>query len=102
MWKSWTPWRNKKEIRNYKRRKRNKKRNNTILPIPEAKAPVIKIVYKGIPVDILIACVSFKLFDDNFNLDDDNILKNCCEKCILSLNGCLLKRGVYIQMLWVI
>ena len=66
-----------------------------ILPIPEAKVPIIKIVYKGIPIDILVACVSFKSIDDNFNLDDDNILKNCCEKCILSLNGCRVTNAIF-------
>ena len=31
-----------------------------ILPIAEARVPIIKIVYKGIPIDILVASVSFK------------------------------------------
>jgi len=61
-----------------------------ILPVPDAKVPIIKIKYKNIPIDILVASVSFKSIKENLNLEDDNILKNCCEKCILSLNGCLV------------
>ena len=66
-----------------------------ILPIAEARVPIIKIVYKGIPIDILVASVSFKSIDEKFNLEDDNILKNCCEKCILSLNGCRVTNAIF-------
>lgn len=31
-----------------------------ILPVSEAKVPIIKIIYKDIPIDILVARVSFK------------------------------------------
>ena len=55
----------------------------------------LKIIYKGIPIDILVACVSFKSIDENFNLDNDSILKNCCEKCILSLNGCRVTNAIF-------
>ena len=66
-----------------------------ILPVSEAKVPIIKIIYKDIPIDILVATVSFKTIDQNFNLEDDNILKNCCEKCILSLNGCRVTNAIF-------
>ena len=66
-----------------------------ILPVTEARVPIIKIVFKGIPIDILVATVSFKSIDENFNLDDDNVLKNCCDKCILSLNGCRVTNAIF-------
>ena len=66
-----------------------------IIHIAEAKVPIIKIVYKGIPIDILVASVSFKSIPENFNLEDDNVLKNCCEKCILSLNGCRVTNAIF-------
>ena len=66
-----------------------------ILPISEAKVPIIKLIYKNIPIDILVASVSFKSIDEKFNLEDDNVLKNCCEKCILSLNGCRVTNAIF-------
>ena len=42
-----------------------------------------------------MASVSFKSIDENFNLEDDNVLKNCCEKCILSLNGCRVTNAIF-------
>ena len=66
-----------------------------ILPISEAKVPIIKIVCKGIPIDILVASVSYKSIDEKFDLEDDNVLKNCCEKCILSLNGCRVTNAIF-------
>ena len=74
---------------------RNEKEITQIVPIPDAKVPIIKLIYKGIPIDILVACVSFKSIGDNFPLEDDNILKNCCDKCILSLNGCRVTNAIY-------
>ena len=58
-----------------------------ILPVIDAKIPIIKIICKDIRIDILIAIVNYKSIDENFDIDNDNVLKNCCEKCILSLNG---------------
>ena len=66
-----------------------------IVPILEARVPIIKIIYKNIPVDILVANVSYKSIDKNFNLEDDNVLKNCCPECILSLNGCRVTNAIY-------
>ena len=74
---------------------RSKNEVTQILPVSEAKVPIIKIIYKDIPIDILVASVSFKSIDENFNLEDDNVLKNCCEKCILSLNGCRVTNAIF-------
>ena len=74
---------------------KNEKEITQILPVSEAKVPIIKIIYKGIPIDILVASVSFKTIDEKFDLEDDNVLKNCCEKCILSLNGCRVTNAIF-------
>lgn len=66
-----------------------------IFPVRDAKVPIIKIIFKGIPIDILVARVSFSRIDNNLNLDDDNILKNCCDKCVLSLNGCRVTNAIF-------
>ena len=75
--------------------KNEKKEITQILLVSEAKVPIIKIIYKEIPIDILVASVSFKTIDEKFNLEDDNVLKNCCEKCILSLNGCRVTNAIF-------
>ena len=83
------------EMRKQLENLRNEKEITQILPISGAKVPIIKIVYKDIPIDILVASVSFKSINENFNLEDDNVLKNCCEKCILSLNGCRVTNAIF-------
>ena len=84
-----------KEMEKQLEKLRNKNEVTQILPVSEAKVPIIKIIYKDIPIDILVASVSFKSIDENFNLEDDNVLKNCCEKCILSLNGCRVTNAIF-------
>ena len=74
---------------------KNKKEITQILLVSDAKVPIIKLIFKDIPVDILVASVSFKTIDETFNLEDDNVLKNCCEKCILSLNGCRVTNAIF-------
>ena len=83
------------EMVNQLEKLKNEKEITQIVPISEAKVPIIKIIYKDIPIDILVACVSFKSIDENFNLEDDNVLKNCCEKCILSLNGYRVTNAIF-------
>ena len=75
--------------------KNEKKEITQILLVSDAKVPIIKLIFKDIPVDILVASVSFKTIDEKFNLEDDNVLKNCCEKCILSLNGCRVTNAIF-------
>ena len=83
------------EMRKQLEKLRNEKEITQILPISEAKVPIIKLIYKDIPIDILVASVSFKSIDEDFNLEDDNVLKNCCKKCILSLNGCRVTNAIF-------
>ena len=84
-----------KAMENQLEKLKNEKEITQILPVSDAKVPIIKIKYKDIPIDILVACVSFKSIDEHFNLEDDNVLKNCCEKCILSLNGCRVTNAIF-------
>ena len=83
------------EMREQLEKLKSEKEITQIVPISDAKVPIIKIIYKDIPIDILVASVSFKSIDENFKLDDDNVLKNCCEKCILSLNGCRVTNSIF-------
>ena len=60
-----------------------------IFPVKDANVPIIKIVFSGIPIDLLVARLSFKTIDDKLeSLQDDNLLQNCSRECVLSLNGC--------------
>ena len=49
-----------KEMEKQLEKLRNKNEVTQILPVSEAKVPIIKIIYKDIPIDILVASVSFK------------------------------------------
>ena len=65
------------------------KKITQIFKVDSAYVPIIKIVFNNIPIDILVARLSKSQIGKNLtSLEDDSILKNCDEKCILSLNGC--------------
>ncbi|CAG0880727.1 unnamed protein product [Cyprideis torosa] len=59
-----------------------------IRKIEEAFVPVIKFKLQGIELDMTFARLAFKEIPDDFDLSDDNILKNLDAKCVRSLNGC--------------
>lgn len=60
-----------------------------LFPVKDANVPVIKIIFSGIAIDLLVARLSFKAIDDQLaSLQDDSLLKNCTRECVLSLNGC--------------
>lgn len=51
--------------------------------------PVIKMIFNNVDIDLLFARVSYKsIGDDIENLLDDNILRECDDNSIRSLNGC--------------
>uniref|UniRef100_A0A6B2EHX4 Poly(A) polymerase n=1 Tax=Phlebotomus kandelakii TaxID=1109342 RepID=A0A6B2EHX4_9DIPT len=56
--------------------------------VEEAYVPVIKMNFDGIEIDLLFARLTLKEIPDNFDLRDDQLLKNLNPKCVRSLNGC--------------
>lgn len=56
--------------------------------VEEAFVPVIKMNFDGIEIDLLFARLSLKEIPDNFDLRDDNLLKNLDPRSVRSLNGC--------------
>ncbi|MCQ2817012.1 MAG: nucleotidyltransferase domain-containing protein [archaeon] len=73
----------------FEKEKEKEKEITELIPIPDARVPIIKIIFSGIHIDILVAKLNLKKIDDSLNsLQDDNLLKNCSKECILSLNGC--------------
>lgn len=49
--------------------------------------PVIKLVFDGIPIDLVFARLGLSSVPDDLELRDDNLLKNLDERCVRSLNG---------------
>ncbi|KAL9912647.1 poly(A) polymerase beta isoform X2 [Glossina fuscipes] len=56
--------------------------------VEEAFVPVIKMNFDGIEIDLLFARLSLKEIPDDFDLRDDNLLKNLDPRSVRSLNGC--------------
>lgn len=56
--------------------------------VEEAFVPVIKMKFDGIEIDLLFARLSLKEIPDDFDLRDDNLLKNLDPRSVRSLNGC--------------
>lgn len=55
--------------------------------VPDAYVPVMKMVFSGIPIDLVFARLLRTNIPDNLDLLDHSNLRNLDEKCILSLNG---------------
>ncbi|XP_017868494.1 PREDICTED: poly(A) polymerase type 3 isoform X1 [Drosophila arizonae] len=56
--------------------------------VEEAFVPVIKMNFDGVEIDLLFARLSLKEIPDDFDLRDDNLLKNLDPRSVRSLNGC--------------
>lgn len=56
--------------------------------IEEAFVPVVKMNFDGIEIDLLFARLALKEIPEDFDLSNDNLLKNLDQKCVRSLNGC--------------
>ncbi|OII77513.1 poly polymerase protein [Cryptosporidium andersoni] len=59
-----------------------------IQPVPDAYTPIIKMVYYGIEMDLLFACLNLSRIPSDLNTLDDDLLRNVDEKTARSLNGC--------------
>lgn len=55
--------------------------------VEEAYAPLIKLKFHGIPIDMTFARLNLPVVKESTTLLNDNILKSMDEKCITSLNG---------------
>ncbi|KAF7456081.1 polyA polymerase [Cryptosporidium felis] len=59
-----------------------------VQPVPDAYTPIIKMVYHGMEMDLLFACLNLSRIPNDLNTLDDELLKNVDEKTARSLNGC--------------
>lgn len=58
-----------------------------IQAITEAYLPILKLVYKGIDIDLLCCQVTVPYITSNFDISDDDCVTGIDEKSLLSLNG---------------
>lgn len=58
-----------------------------LVAVEEAFAPVIKMDYHGIEIDLLFATVAYDRIPEDFDLFDDDLLLNLAEADVRSLNG---------------
>jgi len=59
-----------------------------LIEVREAGAPLIKMIYFGVDIDLLFARVELKEVSDSLeSLQDNSILRNCDKESIKSLNG---------------
>lgn len=60
---------------------------DNILPIPTAKVPIIGLELDGIQIDLLLASVDQHEVTDDFDILDDQVLRNVDDATVKSLNG---------------
>lgn len=73
---------------------RNESTVTQLTKIPDAHVPIMKMYIDGIPIDLLFARLALSVIPEDFDILDDNCLKNLDEKSVLSLNGCRVADAV--------
>jgi poly(A) polymerase len=65
---------------------------SSMVPIPDAYVPIIKLRFLGVPVDLVFARLSLPSIPPSFELDRDDLLElaNSDAKSVMALNGCLV------------
>ena len=64
------------------------KERGKLTPVPYTLVPIIKMVFDGVDIDLCYARIEQKVIKEDLDdLKDDNLLKNCDEASIFSLNG---------------
>ena len=58
-----------------------------ILPIPEAKVPIIELMFEGVNIDLLFATIPHNSVPPQLNILDDSILQGVDEASMITLNG---------------
>ncbi|KAJ9075464.1 polynucleotide adenylyltransferase [Entomophthora muscae] len=58
-----------------------------LTPVQEAYVPVMKMIFSGIPIDLLFASLDVNKVADDLELKDNNLLRNLDEPTVRSLNG---------------
>lgn len=66
---------------------RNRPEVTGITAVPDAYVPIIKFKFSGIPIDLIFARLALAQVPMDLTLEDNNLLKNVEERCVLSLNG---------------
>lgn len=56
--------------------------------VPDAFSPVIKMVFDGIEMDVLVARMAMDAVPEDVDLRDTGLLRNLEERCVRSVNGC--------------
>ncbi|KAI0219395.1 polynucleotide adenylyltransferase [Massospora cicadina] len=71
----------------FQRTLRDRPEVEEITPVQEAYVPVMKLVFSGIPIDLLFASLNVNKVADDLELRDNNLLRNLDEPTVRSLNG---------------
>lgn len=70
-----------------------------IQAITDAYVPILKLVYKGIDVDLLCSQIDAPYITSNFDVSDDNCITGMDEKSLLSLNGKIFQNSSFYAYL---